>query len=384
MGRSRAPRAPLTSGGFRDLFGAPPSFAVHAPGRVNLIGEHVDYAGRPVLPMAIDRGVTLRARPRNDMHVRLANTHSRFGEREFDVGPSIPPSPAGDWGNFAKAAVQGLARAGLPSSGFDGLVSSNLPPAAGLSSSSALVVAVALASLAAAGEPVPPEAGPLPLASLLARAEHYAGARGGGMDQAAILAGRRGRALRVEFDPLRVHAVPVPGDWSFVVADSLETAEKTGRAREVYNARRLEVERALAVAGEGSLPRGSVARRRLRHVESETARVGRAERALLEGDAAAFGRLMVSSHESLRDDFEVSTPRLDGLVEAALDAGASGARLTGAGLGGCIVALVPASTTAEFLSRLHAGWYERHAPSSGRDSAFAVSAAEGARIVSVD
>lgn len=368
---------------FAGVFGASPVLEVFAPGRVNLIGEHVDYAGLPVLPMAIDRGIRLTVKPRHDRRVRLVDENPTFGRREFEIETSIPPFAKGDWGNYPKAALQGLAAAGLEPGGFDALLSSDLPPAAGLSSSSALVVATALAGLAKS------EAGEvdrLALAALLADAEQYVGARGGGMDQAAILAGRAGHALRIAFDPLTVREVPVPGTWRFVVADSRASAEKSGAARDAYNSRRADVEAAVArVAGDTVYPAypallarwsaddllaearpvlDDTAYRRFRHVVTEADRVARAEAALVAADAETFGELMLASHESLRDDFDVSTPALDELVDAAMGAGAFGARLTGAGLGGCIVALVAAADVPAFLRRLRSFTVR---PSGGAD-----------------
>lgn len=349
---------------------------------MNLIGEHIDYAGFPVLPMAIDRGIGLRVESRADDRVRLVNARAEFGEREFAIATSIPPYPNGDWGNYPKAAVQGLVEAGYELAGFGAVIDSDLPPAAGLSSSSALVVATALAALAVgrnrgAVDPPPPE--PLTLAGLLARAEQYVGARGGGMDQAAILAGREGHAMHIRFDPLRVTHIRVPRTWAFVVAHSLATAEKSGAARETYNARRAQVERALEVVREGrEVP--AALRPRLRHVVSEVERVEHAVAALRSDDMDAFGRLMLASHASLRDDFEVSTPALDALVRASMTAGALGARLTGAGLGGCVLALVRALDLAGFIERLQAAFYEpRGLPGTG-SHLFAVRPASGATV----
>jgi galactokinase len=381
---------------FSDAFGGAPEFEVWAPGRVNLIGEHVDYAGLPVLPMAIDRGVRLLARSRRDGRVVLVDEHARYGRRAFEIARSIPAYPAGDWGNYPKAALQGLVAGGHEPAGLDALVTSDLPPAAGLSSSSSLVVAVALAGLAAADHE---RVDRLVLAELLAGAEQYVGARGGGMDQAAILAGRRGHALRIGFDPLSVRQVPVPGAWRFVVAHSLASAEKSGGAREIYNARRAAVEAAAAaVGGDAGYPqlmayhgvdevlaRGrrvldEIAFRRFRHVVTEADRVARAEAALAAGDAGRFGRLMAASHASLRADFEVSTPALDALVVAAERAGALGARLTGAGLGGCIVALVPSADAPEFLARLADDFYRPRGAGSGPDRLFVVLPSAGAEV----
>lgn len=357
------------------MFGTAPTAVVRAPGRVNLIGEHLDYAGLPVLPMAIERGITLHVGPRADARVRVVNACLERGEREFAVEDTIPPWPAGDWGNYPKAAVQGLVDAGRRPTGFDALLSSDLPPAAGLASSSALVVAIALGALAVAGSQT--ETATLELAALLARAEQYVGARGGGMDQAAILAGRAGFASHIAFDPLRVEWIPVPDGWSFVVAHSLGTAEKSGPARVTYNRRRREVERALAVPRE-KLP--APLRRRFRHVVSEADRVGHAAAALRSDDIDAFGRLMLASHESLRVDFEVSTPALDTLVRESVVAGAVGARLTGAGFGGCVLALVPRPALGGFLERLHAAFYEpRGLPPHG-SHLFAVRPGSGATV----
>jgi galactokinase len=376
---------------------------IDTPGRVNLIGEHIDYAGLPVLPMAIERRITLHVRRRGDGRVRLVDVGEAFGEREFAIEDSIARYPAGDWGNYARAAVHGLVDAGLRVAGFDALVASSLPPAAGLSSSSALVVGTALAALAAAADDgadaMLPPADPLPLAALLARAEQYVGARGGGMDQAAILAARANHAMYLEFEPLRVEHIRVPPDWGFVVAHSLAAAEKSGAAREAYNARRDDVERALVTTGlESGGYRGLLSgfapsaidhlagklppplQQRFRHVTSEAGRVTRAAAALRAGDVAAFGRLMLDSHESLRTDFEVSTGALDTLVSESLKAGAVGARLTGAGLGGCVLALVPADELKGFLLRLHAAFYEPRGLPSGGSHLFAVAPGPGAAV----
>jgi len=384
---------------FTAEFGAPPVLQARAPGRVNLVGEHVDYAGLPVLPMAIDRGIWLTVRPRDDRRVRLVDEHARFGRREFEIETTIAPFGTGDWGDYPKAALQGLVAGGFEPAGFDALLSSDLPPAAGLSSSSALVVASALAGLAAAEAPA---VDPLVLAALLADAEQYVGARGGGMDQATILAGRIDHALRIGFDPLTVRGVPVPERWRFVVAHSLASAEKSGAVRDTYNSRRAEVEAAAAAVGDGStypalMASRSVeelltearpvldetAYRRFRHVVTEADRVALAEAALAAAEAVVFGALMLASHASLRDDFDVSTPALDELVEMAMDAGAVGARLTGAGLGGCIVALLPAPAVPAFQRRLAESFYGPRGVRDSSERMFAVLPSAGAAVCSI-
>lgn len=376
-------------------FGEAPVYGVVAPGRVNLVGEHIDYAGLPVLPMAIDRGVRLVVRPRGDRVVRLVNEDPAYGRREFRIESVIPRFPAGDWGNYPRAALQGLVVAGLEPGGFDALVQSDLPSAAGLSSSSALVVATALAGLAAAGAA---EVDRRALAELMGAAEQYVGARGGGMDQAVILAGKSGHALRISFAPLSVRDVPVPPDWTFVVAHSLASAEKSGAARDAYNARRAEVEAAALAVGDGPYPelvagrsadellaraRPALTRsahRRFRHVITEADRVARAEVALAAADIATFGELMLASHVSLRDDFDVSTPALDELVDAAIAGGAVGARLTGAGLGGCVVALLPASDVSAFLPRLAERFYRPRGIRDPSNRLFPVRPSDGASV----
>ncbi|MGI9037696.1 MAG: galactokinase [Gemmatimonadota bacterium] len=365
---------------FRAVFGATPTLIVRAPGRVNLVGDHIDYADLAVLPMAIDRGITLTCRPRPHARVRIVNADPRYGEREFGLGDPILPYAAGDWGNYAKAALHGLAELGVATRGFDALVESDLPPAAGLSSSSAMVVAVALAALEVAGESDRFSA--TGLAGHLADAERYVGVRGGGMDQAAILGGQPGHALWVGFAPLRIRPIAVPSGWTFIVAFSLEAAEKSGLARAAYNERRANVEEAssrvaaaLGLSGPSASCKAMAAGRspaelleaaarlpgrlgpRFRHVVTESARVSAAASALESGALGAFGSAMLASHASLRDDFEVSTAALDELVDLAMEAGAAGARLTGAGLGGCIVALVPAAGAADVLSLLRERFY---------------------------
>ncbi len=351
---------------------------VRAPGRVNLIGEHIDYCGLSVLPMALRRSVRIQFHPRSDREMRLVNRDPRFAPSAFAVSESIPPAAAGDWGNYARAAAQALAQRFPDLRGVNALVESDLPIAAGLSSSSALLVAMALAMLHANGVSV----ASLELMDLLGRGERYVGTAGGGMDQAIILGARAGCASRIDFHPLRLTPTAVPAGWQFIVAWSLVHAEKSGAARQAYNerprqcdeARRLvaarlgqreditypgllgaaSVEQLLELAGatlSGVLPR------RFRHVVTEGTRVVQAEAAMAAGDLAAFARLLDASHQSLRDDYEVSHPELDRLVELAREAGAAGARLTGAGFGGSIVALCRVERAPEVVAALRERFY---------------------------
>src|ERR1051326_4078096 len=195
-------------------FDASPARVARAPGRVNLIGEHIDYCGLPVFPMALSRGVRIAFERRANRGTRLVNADARFAPSFFTVDAELPPAPAGDWSNYARAAVQALARRFPDLRGVDALVQSDLPIAAGLSSSSALVVAMALAILHANGVTV----APLELMELLAQGERYVGTAGGGMDQAIILGAQAGCASRIDFNPLRLTPTAVPADWRFIVA----------------------------------------------------------------------------------------------------------------------------------------------------------------------
>jgi galactokinase len=287
---------------------------VWAPGRVNLMGEHTDYSGGLVLPVAIQLGIRL-----------TFETANRF---ELDA-------PGGE--RFAAAVREELAALGRPDVAIRGSVAADLPQGAGLGSSGAFEVAVALALCEAAGF----EPAPLALAEACQRAEQRAvGVPSGILDQAASLLGRAGHALLLDCGSLEHDWVPLPGDVSILVLDSGERHAHEGSG---YGDRRRELE-----AGDP---------RRVRHVETENARVRETVAALERGDAAALGPLFAASHASLRDDYEVSTPGLDALVATALEAGAFAARMTGGGFGGAIVALAERGRADDVLARTRArGW----------------------------
>ncbi len=396
------------SAGFGQAFpGRAPTGFTRAPGRVNLIGEHTDYNGLPVLPMALQREIRVLFGAREDGVVRVANSEEEFGHREFIVSGEIPPDPPGDWANYLKAPCQALARRFGPLKGFDALLTSTLPVASGLSSSSALVIAVGRTLLSVNGIGLPT----LEFAEEMARAERYTGTQGGGMDQAISAGAVGGHASRIEFHPLRMFETPVPHDWRFVVAHTLVRAEKSGPAQEAYNTRTRECREALEIVakaldpgewardepvtypslleticlqdlvevGEGNLT-GTLLKR-FRHVVTEGSRVYDAEQALKREDPITFGLLMNSSHQSLQSDYEVSSPELDALVELALDAGALGARLTGAGFGGCMVALAGPETVDPVLSGLAAGYYRtRDVRDPLSDLLFVAEPAQGATV----
>src|SRR6266516_2070188 len=282
-----------------------------APGRVNLIGDHTDYSGGLVLPVAIHLGIGLAARP--GKRISLVSD-----------GDAVELSADGNgdargWGRYVAAVAQELAELGRAAVGIDGIVESDLPPGAGLGSSGALEVVVALALCAAAEF----EVEPLELAQACQRAEQRAvGVPSGILDQAASLLGSEGQALLLDCGTLERRWVELPPQLAILVVDSGErhTHEASG-----YADRRAELE-----AGDP---------RRVRHVAGENARVHETVAALERNDIQALGAIFRASHASLRDDYQVSTPTLDGVVAAALAAGALGARMTGGGFGGSVVAI---------------------------------------------
>ncbi len=281
---------------------------VSAPGRVNLIGEHTDYAGGLVLPVAIDRFATVTGHRAETFEVESKLAAAVAAELGLDVG-------------------------------FEGRIESTIPAGAGLASSAAVEVAVAGALCEAAGVRLEP----LELAERCRRAEERAtGVPCGLMDQAAAVLGRAGHALLLDCGDLAYEHVELP-ELELVVLDSgIRRRLEDGR----YAQRRAEVE-----AGEPA---------RVRHVETENERVRAAVDALRSGDLPELGRILVAGHDSLRDDFEVSLPELDALVEAAVAAGAYGARLTGAGFGGCVLALA-APECAQAVAAVAPSWIVRSA-----------------------
>jgi len=320
-----------------------------APGRVNLIGEHTDYNGLPVLPLAIDRRVWIAARRIDEPTLQVRSIDpERYPGEAIPLVALAARAPSGTWVDYVVAAAQRRP----PARGTELVVAGDVPPEAGLSSSSALVVAAFMA-LADPGDRAE-------LADEARCAERYVGTLSGGMDQAISLLGRPGHALRIDFRPVRVEAVPLPADLAVVVAHSGVRARKSGAARAGYNARVQECARAAVelgapagglladVPGEDRLTRAQqlddpLLARRAAFVFAEAARVAQAVRALRAGDVEQLWALLNASHRGLRDDYEVSHPAVDALVEAARDAGALGARVVGAGFGGCIVAVCRAA-----------------------------------------
>lgn len=376
---------------FRDLYGNNPELVVAAPGRVNLIGEHTDYNDGYVLPVAIDRAIVIAAALRGDRTVRA---HSlTFGEScEFDLD-DIRPSDRWPWSNYTRGVAQILQGDNHALVGLDLCITGDIPIGSGLSSSAALEVASCLAFEAAGGF----DLGPVARALLCRRAEReFVGVQCGIMDQFVCCLGREGHALFLDTRSLDFEAVPLGnGTHSIVVAD---TGKRRSLLHSEYNTRRAECEAAVEAIREyapwiqalrdvdqelfghvaNNLP--EVLKKRARHVITENGRVLRSISALKDHDLTRFGQLMTDSHRSLRDDYEVSTPELDLLVEAALEVdGVLGARMTGAGFGGCTVSLVRTDALDEFRKHLAV----RYSQAAGYDPQVLVcrASAGAARIV---
>jgi galactokinase len=343
---------------------------VRAPGRVNLIGEHTDYNDGFVLPMALERAAWIALEPRDDGVVRLL-ADDLGQEGTFDVATARTRDargdardPEGGWLEYPRGVAWALQDAGHVLRGFDGALASDVPRGAGLSSSAAVELAVAAAFAAAADLAWDPIA----IARAMQRVENlWVGVQSGIMDQLIGAAGVAGHALLIDCRDLSLRPVPLPAGVAVVVLDTDTRRTLVGSA---YDERRASCQRVAAELGVAALRdvdasslAAAAARldpldaRRARHVVAENARTLEAASALAAGDVDRFGRLMDASHESLRVDYEVSSPALDAIVAAARGApGCLGARMTGAGFGGCAVALVTAARIEAFVDHTVAAY----------------------------
>jgi galactokinase len=366
---------------FAERFGRAPEGVWAAPGRINLIGDHTDYNEGFVLPLAIDRRVTLAAGRRAGGRLRVLSLQA--GEAEVALADVRPGVPAG-WAAYVAGAVWAVAGPGA--GGLDVALTSDVPVGSGLSSSAALGCATALAVRDLHGGPDDPTA----LALAARRAENeIAGVPCGVMDQMASLACREGHALLLDTRSLAAEHIPLALDGlALLVVDTRAGRELAGGA---YAERRRACEAAAEILGvpalrdatEGDVDAaagrlGRVRHRRARHVVRENARVLAVADRLRAGRTAEIGAALTASHASLRDDYDASSPALDAAVEAALDAGALGARMTGAGFGGCAIALGPADAAEHVDDAVRAAFAGRglEAP-----EVFAARPAGGARRV---
>ena len=334
-------------------FQAAPTYVAVGPGRVNLIGEHTDYNDGYVLPVALKRDIRIALSARPDRTVRVYSLeYDDWYEFSLD---SLRYHPDKLWVNYVQGIAWVLQEAGVPLCGFNGVISGNVPRGSGLSSSAALEVAAATAFLAAADQRA--ALTPVQVAQAAQRAENkFVGVNCGIMDQFISVLGQEGHALLIDCRSLEYQLIPVPKEAALVVGNTKASRSLAGSA---YNERRRQCEEGVARL-QAVLPGITALRdvtsaqleahrdlldpvvyRRCRHVVGENERVLQTVDALAANDLARVGQLMNASHTSLADDYEVSSPALDAMVAAMHSvAGCYGARLTGAGFGGCAVALV--------------------------------------------
>jgi galactokinase len=326
-----------------------PAVQAFAPGRVNLIGEHTDYNDGLCLPFAIERGVTVAARPlaRGEIEAYALDLSERD---RFELRVQIRPPPAGGagaptgWRRFVRGAAAELLREGIELRPCRLEIAGDVPRGAGLSSSAALSISLCLALCAVSGA-APPER--VSLARLCSRIERdWCGAQTGLLDQLASLCGERGRAVRIDMRGPSLRPVPLALDGH--VLATLHSGASRSLAASGYNERRQECRAACRELGIESLRDATGHEglpepldRRVRHVLSENERVDATVALLEAGELGEVGRLLDASHRSLRDDYEVSIPEVERAVEACRAAGALGARIMGGGFGGSVLALFP-------------------------------------------
>ncbi|XP_014218869.1 N-acetylgalactosamine kinase [Copidosoma floridanum] len=415
---------------FRSRFNREPSFFVRVPGRVNLIGEHIDYCGYSVCPMAIEQDILVAVcKSEDDNALQLTNVDDKYQDYRHDALQEIRDLHLNEdglgptWHKYYLCGIKGALEV-IPEEkqprGILAAVWGNVPPNAGLSSSSALVSAALLATVHASQHTMSKE----DMATVSARAERYIGTQGGGMDQAIAFLGKTGSAKLIEFNPLRSYDVSLPEGAVFVIAHSLVDHNKA--ATSDYNTRVLECRLAAQIIAKKmgidwhqvqklidvqellkknledmstivmkelheepydceeinqileTTPeelksisnvtydptRRLKLKQRALHVFQEAERVAAFQTVCQRKDMeelarmSQLGRLMSSSHSSLQNLYECSHPRIDALVTAAIDSGALGARLTGAGWGGCIIAIVSNENVEEFVNRLKKEFYQ--------------------------
>ena len=371
---------------FEEEYGNAPEYLVQAPGRVNLIGEHTDYNDGYVLPLAIDRAVWIALSAIPEPEIRL---HSL----DFDQGIRVPFDRAltrGEgWPEYLKGLINIYKKSKLELFGWKGVMAGNVPIGAGLSSSAALEMALTRAF----GTVGRWNWNPSQMASICKSAENeWVGINCGIMDQMISASGRAGHVLLLDCRSLKTIHVPLPETVSLVI---LDTDTRRGLVDSEYNERRSQCESVASYFGVKALRdvsieelKGSKAKldplefRRARHVIRENGRVLDCAEALRLGNLDRVGKLMIASHISLRDDFEVSSEALDLIAECARKAqGCYGSRMTGAGFGGCAVALVNTKSIDAFVEQLHKDYVEA---SDRKAHLYVCSPSDGASVFSAD
>lgn len=371
---------------FRAKFGTDPIMLVQAPGRVNIIGEHTDYSGGFVLPMAIDLGIVMAIRPRSDGKIQVFSL-------DFDENMAVDLSDFSKtdsgWTEYIKAIVWALKAEGISLTGWDGVFMGNIPIGAGLSSSAALENATALAfSLTSDFSKTPKE-----YATLAQKAENeWVGVSVGIMDQLISAAGKEDYALLIDCRSVEYEFVKIPTETTFMVLDTMTRRELTNSN---YNERREECERASKILNVDSLRDVSktilfdnrtlldpVLYKRVKHFVNENERVLMFSQAMKDIDLNKMGKLLNESHISLRDDYEVSSKELDIMVEIAQrHAHCLGARMTGAGFGGCALALLESSEIESFTAFVYAEYFSA---TGIKPNIFRVDSANGMQVLKME
>ncbi|MFT5194810.1 MAG: galactokinase [Cellvibrionaceae bacterium] len=348
---------------FEEKFGEAPAFVVRAPGRVNLIGGHTDYNDGFVMPMAIDRAVWLAIRPRVDGIVAVTSLEME-DPIEFEIANLGTPGQG--WGEYLKGVTWALLEDGFDLSGWEGVMTSDVPLGAGLSSSAAIEMATAMAYMALSDTPWDAPH----MAKIGQRAENdWVGAKTGIMDQMISASGAADHALMIDCRDLTTKLVPFPANTVVVILDTMTRHTHTGSG---YNDRRNECEAAARHYGVShlrdltnvALQKGAAGLdktylRRAIHIVGENGRVLQAVKAMEAGDAHLVGLFINASHDSLRDNFEVTNRDLDLMAALAQEsAGCYGARMTGGGFGGCVVALVNEEKAESFAKEIAKNYQE--------------------------
>ncbi|MCH8532883.1 MAG: galactokinase [Saccharospirillum sp.] len=335
---------------FVRLYGGQPEACYQAPGRVNLIGEHTDYNDGFVLPAAIDYHTVIAGKRREDRRVTLVALDLNEARSDFDLDEPIEKDPRAAWSDYIRGVCKVLLSQGYRLTGADLVITGNVPQGAGLSSSASLEVVTARAMVGLSGEILDGTQAAL----VGQQAENqFVGCQCGIMDQLISARGQRGHAALIDCRTLETRRVPMPADAALVIINS---NVKRGLVDSEYNQRRKQCEEAAQTLAVKALRDANMVQleamrfemtekvyRRARHVITENERTLLAADALANADWPTISRLMAESHESMRDDFEITVPPIDGLVEMIADTiGVNGGvRMTGGGFGGCVVALVP-------------------------------------------
>jgi galactokinase len=348
---------PRLRNNFQNLFQDDPKIIITAPGRINLIGEHTDYSGGFVLPAAINFHVTLMI-SKNDQP--LVDIYSQEFNEQFQLEIGSYEKETSSWKEYIKGIAWALHKKGYPVKGWKGVMTGNIPIGAGLSSSAAIEIAI-LSAFCHAGNFV---LSPVEMAKITQFSEiNWVGVNVGVMDQLVSAAGLADHAVLLDCQTMKYEHIPIPKDISFVVLDTNTRRNLTNSA---YNTRHDEVNAAAKKLGVNSLREANMALveknlldmdhalgKRARHVIRENIRVNQFVHAMQNGDLREMGKLINASHTSLRDDFEVSSPELNLIVDnAQAHADCLGARMTGAGFGGCALAVYHGKEVEKFCEQI--------------------------------